>query len=403
MICGLWLTTVAVAEEPSKVIVFPLSGMSQGDIAWVRQGAALSLAGQLADLGMQVVPQGEFEDLLEENGLPIGVSLSRGSMIHVAESTSADFAVLGSFTGDERNLKLAARLLNIKTLKSTSEFTVSGSLANLPEMENELAWMIYAGLGAPQHLSREKFRERTRKIPNTSYGSYIQSLNAFSETRQVQLLEKALHDHPDFPEAHRQLGQIYYQKHDYVNALKHLQSGRNIAGAGLDSEFLIGTCHLQSGSVAEAIRTYNQILDRVRRPETLNNLAVAHVRDKNNTLAVQALSEARAAEPDDSTIAMNLAIMHHLAGNTQVALNALREAIKVHSGNGMLYFIASFLEKSLGHEPQAAEDAARATRLGVQVEKLQREEPQTWLRIIPRWLDQDEGDDNYDDGEDEEE
>ena len=398
LICGLWLMTDAVTADPAKLIVFPLSGASQSSDAWVGEGVSLSLAGQLADSGISVVPQGEMEDMLEENGLPIGVSLSRGSMIHVAGSAAADFAVLGSFTGNANNLKLSARLLNMKTLKSTSDLTVSGALTTLPEMENELAWMIYSSIGVPQNLSREKFRERTRKIPNTSYASYIQSLHTFSETKQIQLLEKALKDHPDFPEANLQMGQLYYQKHDYVSALKHLQHGRNISGASLDSEFLIGTCHLQSGSVAEAIKTYTQILDRVRRPETLNNLAVAHVRDKNNTLALQTLSEAREAEPTDSTIAMNLAITHYLTGNPRIALDSLRDAIKAHPGNGMLYFISSFLEKLSGNESQAAEDAARAMRLGIQVEKLQREEPKTWLRIIPHWFSQDEEDDSYNNG-----
>ncbi|MDR0842158.1 MAG: tetratricopeptide repeat protein [Acidobacteriota bacterium] len=397
LICGFLLATgSAVAAESAKMLVFPLSGTQQGGGAWVGDGVALSLSEQLAGFGIRVLSRGDLEDLLDENGLPIGVSLSRGSMMFVAGSAGADFAVIGNFTGnftgDDGNLKLSARTLTMENLKFSSEFTVSGAVTTLREMENELAWMIYGSIGAPQNLSREKFRERTRKPPNAPYASYIQSLRASSETEQLRLLEKAVKDYPDFTEAHLQMGRLYYQNRDYEDALTHLQYGRKIPGTRLWSDFLTGTCFLQSGRTADAVKTYTQILNWARRPAVLNNLAIAHIRGGDYTSALHALLEAREAAPTDSTIAMNLAVTRYLVGNAQAAVDSLQDALKMHPGNGMLYFVSSFLMEAVGNESRAAEDAAKATRLGIRVEELQQEEPKTWMRVIPNWTgDEDEG------------
>jgi Flp pilus assembly protein TadD len=392
LVCGaMWSPAAsATAAEPAKMLILPFSGPSRGDGLWLGEGVALSLAGQLSGGDLQVFQRGDVEELLEENGLPVGAPLSRGSMIYVAGRAGADFAILGNFTvagatDGGGKVKLAARALEMKTLKSGNELAVSGPLANLPELENELAWLLYTGTGAARPLSREQFRERTRKAPNAAYASYVQSLLAPSEANQLKLLEKAIKDYPDFPEAHFQMGRLHYRNRDYEKALPHLQYGMKIPGMRHRSGFLIGTCHLQSGRTDEAVKTYKQILSWARRPAVLNNLAVAYVRNGDDTSALHTLLEARGAAPADSTVAMNLAITRYLLGNSEAAVESLEDAIKAHPGNGMLYFVASFLMEAVGDEIQASEDAAKAIHLGIPVEKLQQEPPKTWMRVISTW------------------
>ena len=373
------------AGEPLKLLIFPLSGSSEGGNAWIREGISLSLSGQLADAGIRPFSRGDIEDILIENGLPVGEPLSRGSMIYAAEQAGADFVVVGSYTENKDELKLSARMLEMKTKKQGNEFSVSGALATLPEMENELAWMIYTGIVRQPAVTREKFGERMRRIPNSVYAVYIESLNEYDENRQTQLLEKAVREYADFAEARFLLGWLYYQKKDYARALPHVEYGRKLPNERLQSEFMIGTCRLQLGETARAIEDFTRLLSSTRRTSILNNLAIAYIRSGDNVKALNMLIEARAEGRDDPAIAINLVIARYLAGNAAAAREFIGEAIVDHPGNGMLYFLSSFLMKEAGNEDRAAADMKQAARFGVDADKLLREKPQVWMRVILNW------------------
>ena len=375
----------AVADEPLKLLIFPLNGSSENGGAWVGDGIAVSLSRQLTDTEINLFSRGETEDLLVENGLPSNEPLSRGSMIYIADKAGADFVVLGSYTESEGGLKFLVRLLDVKTKKQGNEFTVSGTFITLPEMENELAWMIYSSVVRTPSVSREIFRERVRRIPNSAFAVYIESLNEYDESRQIQLLEKAVKEYADFAEARFQIGRFYYQKKDYARALPHIEYGRKIPGELFQSEFMIGTCRLQMGENTRAAENYSRLLSLIRHTAALNNLAVAHIRSGNNDHALRALMEAHERDSDEPAIAINLTIARYLAGDTPTATQFIEEAIASYPGNGMLHYLSSFLMKQVGNEVRASTDMARAARFGIDVDKLSREKPQAWMRVILNW------------------
>ena len=375
----------AAAGDPLKLLIFSMSGSLKETGAWAGEGIALSLAIQLTDAGIRPFSRGEMEDLLTENGLPTGETLSRGSMIYVADQADADFVLMGSLVESNDELKISARLLDMKTMKQGNEFTVSGKLPTLPQMENELAWMVYSSIARPPVVSREQFRERARRAPNSAYASYIESLNVFDENQKILLLEKAVREYADFAEARFQIGWHYYLKRDYARALPHLEYGRKLPNERLQSEFMIATCRLQLGETAQAIEDYTRLISTIRHTAALNNLSVAHVRKGDNVSALRMLAEARAKERDNPAIAINLAIARYLAGDAKSAINSVEDALKTYSGNGMLYFLSSFLNDESGREAQSAEDRSQAVRFGIDVDKLSREEPRAWMRVILNW------------------
>jgi len=379
----------AAANEPVKLLVFPLNGSSAESAAWLGDGIALSLSGQLADAETRPFSRGEIEDFLIENGLPSAAPLSRGSMIYVARQASADYVVMGNYAENEDGLKLSVRMLDMKTMKQGSEFIVSGTLATLPEMENELAWMIYSDIAKTSVLSREKFRERIRRVPNPAYASYIGTFNVFEESRQIQLLEKAVKEYADFAEARFQMGRIYYRKKDYARALPHIEYGLKLPNERLQSEFMIGTCRLQLGEISRAIEEYTRILSASRLGTVLNNLAIAHVRSGDNMLALRTLLEARAETRDDPAIDINIIITRYLTGNAPAAMESAKEAVAAYPGNGMLHFLSSFLMDEAGNKTRAMEDMARASLFGVDVDKLLSEDPQAWLRVVLHLVNED--------------
>ena len=378
-----WISA-AFAENPVKILFFPLDPPpTAGTLSWLSEGITLSISGQLSASGIRVVTRKERFQLVENLDLPPDAHLSHGSMIRVAQSGKADLVIFGGFFGSERNLKVAIRILDIKNLKLSGEITANGPLSAMPQMENELAWLICSNTGLQKGVTREDFSRRMRKIPNAAYASFIQSFNASGKNNQIRLLQKAVEGFREFPEAHFQLGTLYFQKGDWSNALLHLsQSARE---EDMEYEFMRGTCYVQRGQPAQAIQSLSLVLSASRSFRALNNIGVAYLRNGDIAQALNAFMEARNLARSDITATMNLGIAWHLQGNNVAAASALEGAAKAHPKNGMLQFLLGLVLNRSGEANKGAAAMARAEELGLNIDKLQLEDPKTWCLVHTTW------------------
>jgi Flp pilus assembly protein TadD len=370
----------------TKIIVFPLNAsVSQNKFAWVGEGIAMSLSDQLAGRGVKPMGRSERIELVEILDLPPRAPLSRGSMIRVAQRASADLAIIGYYSGTEKNLRVSINVLDVKSLKLSGEMVANGPLSVLAQLENELAWMILTNMSLEAASSKEKFKERMRTIPNSAYSNYIQGLDAADENSQLRLLLKAVNEYPDFPKAHQLLGRLYYQSGDYGNAISHLILGRSEKEMALDDEFMLGTSYLQKNQPVQATQIYEQMLQIVRSFEVLNNIGIAYLRRGENALALSTLAEAKRLARTDATVSLNLAIANHLQGNDSTALGIIEEVVKLHPRNGILQFLLSYLLKMQGENEKAAAASNKAKNLGINVDRLQMDEPKSWSRPFSTW------------------
>jgi len=377
------LLSAAQAADQASVLVFPLDGPAEtGALEWLGEAVAVSISDQLRGLQLRPMERSERVRLIENLDLPPGARLSRGSMIRVAQRAGSDLVVMGSYSGTEQNLRIALRVLNIKTLKLSGEMVANGPLSALPQMENELAWLVLNNNGLDKTESRQKFQERTRKVPNSAYFNYIQSLNTPGENEKLRLLQRAVQTYRAFPEAHFQLGLLYFHKGDCANALRHLQLSPNQAGDSAGNDFVRGTCHIQSGQPQQAIQIFARLLQVSHPFEVLNNMGVAHLRNGDTAAAINALRQAQNLIRNDPTVTLNLALAYYLQGNSSAAASILRETIKAYPENGMLQFLTGVVLKVQGESHEAQEAEATARKLGIKTEKLQAEDPKAWSRLL---------------------
>jgi tetratricopeptide (TPR) repeat protein len=364
-------------------IVFPLEGPPQkSSLQWLGEGIAMSLSDQLNSRELKSMGRDERANLVENLDLPPGAKLSRGSMIRVAQRAGCDLVIMGTFSGTEQNLKISARVLAVKTLKLSGAVVANGPLSALPQMENELAWLILRNHGIENTSSRKKFQERTREVSNQAYAFYVRSLDAPNDSDQIYLLHKAVESYQDFPEAQSRLGQIYFRKGDCGSAMPHLLLGDKVKTHQPESDFMKGTCYLQADQPQQAIQAFERMLQGARPFAALNNLGVALLRQGDTALAVNSLLEARNLVRNDPTVSLNIAVARYLQGNHPAARTILEEACKSHPQNGMLQFVMGIVSNALGDNDKAAIATGKAKSLGIRVEKLQSEAPSRWSRVI---------------------
>ena len=378
-----WVSA-AFAENPVKILFFPLdSPPGAMTLSWLSEGITLSISGQLSASGIRVVTRNERFQLVENLDLPPDAHLSHGSMIRVAQEGKADLIIWGEFSGSERNLKVAIRILDVKNLKLSGEITANGPLAAMPQMENELAWLILNNAGLQKGIVRDDFNRRMRKIPNAAYASFIQSFSASGKNNQLRLLQKAVDGFREFPEAHYQLGTIYFQKGDWKNALIHLS--QSAGEEDMEYEFMLGACYVQRGQPVQAIQALARVLSSSRSFRVLNNIGVAYLRNGDSAQALNAFMEARNLARSDITATMNLCIALHLQGNDVAAASALEGVAKAHPKNGMLQFLLGLVLKGSGENDKGAAAMARAKDLGLNIDSLQLEDPKNWCLVHTTW------------------
>jgi Tfp pilus assembly protein PilF len=379
-----WLAVTAMAAtSPMKAVVFPLYASSESEsIAWIGEGIAVSISAQLRGPRLSVMESSQVMGLMEDMGYFRGARLSLASMISIAQRVPADLAVIGSFEGTKKKLGIRVKIFYLRDLKFSGNISANGPISVLPQIENELAWQILTDIGIEKSLSREKYYERTRKIPNSAFELYIQSLGASGENNRLHLLRKAIDSYGNFPEAQFQLGYLYYSKGDCKSALPHLKR----AGKGDDistrAEFVMGSCYIQTDQSKLAIEAYSRILRDSRPPEVLNNLGVAYMREDENARALDAFSEANMLAPANPVTSLNLSIAQQIQGDISAAINTAEEAIHAHPNNRMLQFLLGFLFKSQGEEEKAAIAFQKAINQGLPVKKLLGQHPKAWTQIF---------------------
>jgi Flp pilus assembly protein TadD len=376
----------APAAGAVNYLVFPPENLSSSTaLAWVGESLALSIAEQLRVPGVEALGREDRLSFVEGADLPPNVALSRASMIHVAQQASADRLVMGSYTGSDENLQITLRVLDVKAMKLGGEIVVGGPAIALPQMENELAWVILTNAGLNKIYSREKYRERTRSIPNAAYSCLVQSFSQVAREEQVKLLSKAIELYPDFPEAHSRLGTYYYQQGDCARSIQHLELAGGRRETHLDDQFKLGSCYLRQGDPQGAIRSFAAILAFAKSPQVMNNLGVAYLRKGDYTLAAQNLIEARNAARTEPTILTNLAIVRHLQEDYASARAILEDAAKLDPSRGMVQFMLGMVLRKQGEEERATAAMTQARRLGVDPEKLRSEDPKSWARPFTTW------------------
>ncbi len=380
------LCLAAPACSGATFMVFPPENRSKVQaLAWIGEAVAVSISEQLISPGVESISWEERVRFVEASDLPPNAPLSRASMIRVSQKAAADFVVFGTYTGTEDNLGISFAVLNLKSLKLGGEKAAGGPVSALPQLENELAWAILSDVVHNGTLSRDDFRRRTRTVPNGIYAGFIGSLAVSDEAERAHTLQKILDSYRDFPQASYLLGSYYFANSDCSRALQHLKAALKESQDFLEAEFMLGTCYLKQDDTAEAAAAYNGFVARYRAVEALNNLGVAYLRWGDYALATQNLLEARKIAGSDETVGMNIAILRHLQGEDAAAETILEELVKTDPEQAFLQYLHSLVLDKIGEARKAAEALDRACKLGIDPEKMKRQDLRTWTRIFPSW------------------
>jgi tetratricopeptide (TPR) repeat protein len=383
---GLGARTVASPSVVTTFVIFPPENQSKmQELSWVGEGLAIAISEEMEIPEVETLSweeRGRFEESID---LPPNAPLSQASMIRVAQKAAADRLVFGSYSGTRENLQISLRVLNLKSLKLGGEHVANGPVTALPQLENELAWVLLSETDLDLKLTREEFRARTRAVPNQPFSSFVGCLSVGDEAERAQRLQKTIELYRDFPQASFLLGAFYFGLGDWARSVQYLKPALKGTQNILETEFMLGTCYLKLDDPSAAVEAYHSLLARSQSLEAFNNLGVAYLRKGDFPQAVRELAQARGFAESNISVALNLAIANRLQGDEAAALAVLEQAVRAHPDQGMIQYLYGLTLDNRGESEKAARALDVAGKLGMDAEKLRRQDPRTWTQVFLRW------------------
>ena len=381
----LWLAAPAFAD--TTFLIFPLDNQTrQPALSWIGEGFALALSEECQVPGIDTIGWEERVGFVEASDLPPHTPLSRASMIRVSQRVGADRMIFGSYSGTEDNLRIELRVLDVRSLKLGGPMVANGPASALPQLENELAWLMVSEDGRNGALTRESFRSRIRAVPNNVYAEFVNCLTVGDKADRARMLLKAIDAYRDFPQAAFLLGSYYFEAGDCTRAIQYLKLALGAAQSFLDAQFMLGNCYLKQESLVDAIQAYNAVLARHQALEVLNNIGVAYLRRSDYALAAQCLITARKLAKTDFTVGLNLAILRQLQGDQEAARLVLDELVKAHQEQGMLQYLYAMALIARGEAEKGAVALEQAQRLGIDPDAMKGQDLRKWALIFPSWM-----------------
>jgi tetratricopeptide (TPR) repeat protein len=378
--------TIAPAAGNSIILVFPPEDQTGNpSLAWIGEGLAMSLSEQCQGPVVDTLGWEERFRFTLASDLPPNHPLSQGSMIRIAQKAGARFVVFGSFSGAEAGLRISMRMLDLEDMRLSGEIVANGPASALPELENELAWLILTEGNLTGFTQRNEFRARTRSVPNSIIARFFGCLTGSDDAARARCLEEAEDSLSALPQASYLLGSYYFQSGDYTSAAARLRSSLRSPQVALDAGFMLGTCLLKQKRFLDAAEAYQTVLLAARTPEVLNNLGIAYIQAGNYPAAEVNLAAAKELSPSNDTVMLNLALVYYLQKNAAAALPLLKQFTVSHPDQALAQYLLGRVFELYGDAEGSAAALDRAAVLGLDPADANGQDPRTWTRIFPSW------------------
>lgn len=355
---SLYLSLAFLLATNPRVVVMPFDNLSQGtEHAWVSEAFAEALTANLTAAGEDVVGLRERNQKLKAMGLPVGVPLTRATVIQLGQSLAARRAVVGSFRVSDQRIEVYARVLDLAKASMIGVIQDEGAFADLIRVQNQLSKNVLRLEGGSPPEAFVVSATRRRSIPREAYESYMKALLAEGEAQRA-LLESALALHPAYSEAKLLLGEAFLATGKARDAVDVLISIRPEDPFYRSAYFSAGLSYLEAGELDAAAQVFATLAEREGASVFYNNLGVTRFRAGELQEAMDDLSRAASARPELGAAFFNLGWIAWRSGKGAEALKWLREAVRTDPKDGEAYFLLGAAARAQAL-PDEAEDAQK--------------------------------------------
>lgn len=297
------------ASAARTILVFPFANQSaRADLNWISESFAVLLSSRLAAPNRYVLGQEERKAAYEQLGLPPETPLTLASEYLVAQTLGVDWAVVGRFAVVGDRLTVRAQFLDARVLKLFPPIAATGQLAELADLQTQLAWRLLASHAPDFTVGKEEdFQRLFPEVHLDAFENYIRGIQETNGESRVRFLTEADRRNPSDHAAAFELGLYYFDQKDYAKAAPWLRKLNEQDEDYLESLFLLGVGEFFMGHQGAAERAFASLAKEIPLSEVANNLGVMESRQRDYASALAEFERARQGDPDDSDFSFNVA------------------------------------------------------------------------------------------------
>jgi Tfp pilus assembly protein PilF len=362
----------STAPPAAAVLVVPFEhGQEAPQFHWLGEASAVLLTDGLRANNVNAIVRAERVRAFEQLNLPIASSLSRATIIKVAQLVGAGEVIVGSFKVEGNALVVTARGIRVDAGRLLPEFTERGELTEL--------FTIFTRLSAKLAQTGSRIVAPPVKTPPLdAFENYIKGLLAESPVSQSSFLEAALREYPAFDRARLAMWEVRTEQADYAGALEAVKAIPTASAVSFNARFCAGLSLIELKRYDDALGTLKPLVDESSDPGTtaavLNNLGVLVLRrgaTPQTGSPVYYFTKATDADPDPDYM-FNLGYAYATDRNYQGALYWLREALRRDPTDMDAHYVLAIVLQATGSTVEASRERELARQLSSRYAELDR-------------------------------
>jgi tetratricopeptide (TPR) repeat protein len=216
----------------------------------------------------------------------------------------------------------------MKALHLSPEFTESGRLPNMVEIQDALAWDLLSQVRTPDLPQKAAFIASSTPVRLDAFENYIRGMIATSRQEKIKRFRDAIRLDPAYYAAMLQLGHTYYDNREYDSAASWFSRVPRSSTYGNEAAFFYGLAEYYQGDYAKSEEAFQYLAGILPLTEIYNNFAVAAGR-RGKRAEIEYLQKAVTADPSDPDYHFNLAVAYYRAGQTTTAARQLKEVLNL--------------------------------------------------------------------------
>ena len=220
--------TAGEADKAVTLSVMKFKAISDKDIDFIGESFTDAITTKLTNVkGLRIYERSQFGKITGELQMNVDSSelFDERTVQDIGNIVAIDYMTLGSVTLIGDKLKVALRLVDVKTSRAILSKEVEGTYPDdVFDMQDKLAMLVVNALDIKMSsLEKEEIlRDPTNNMD--AYDFYNRSLAGTSNTERIGLLKKALDKDPEFILARHCLAETYSDNSEYSNAVSEYKT-----------------------------------------------------------------------------------------------------------------------------------------------------------------------------------
>lgn len=319
-LAGVSALLFSVAAAGGTILILPFENQTRNpSLEWIGESFVEALSDRFAGPQSYVVTRDERAAAFDALGIPSAGIVSHATVLKLAETTDADYVVIGLFTLDpaSNQFRAHAEVLEMRPPKLAAQADEAAPLAELLNIQDRVAESL------ARQLPGISLSPAPPRVRLDAWENYIRGISGSSRPQQIKYFREAARLEPGLNRASLQLGKIYFQSRDYATAVLWLSKLKHDESNYLEANFLLGICYFQQEDYEKAENAFQAVAAHLPLNEVYNNLGVAQSR-RNRRTALDNFRRAADADPSDPDYQFNIGYWYYKNGQYASAARRLR-------------------------------------------------------------------------------